>query len=134
MFSGRQVFGGRFTISKKNITWSFENKHTPPCMHDIHITEADSDWMQLLSDKLRSLDKNVGRDLKALEYFFRAWPLCPAERFPILCMALDAMFGDSHKATQSVVEGVRDTLQGRALSARVVVRFGKVDFTVRGSL
>jgi len=114
MFSGREVFGGRCTISKDGITYSFEKKHTPPCMHDIHVTDMDVGWMTLLSDRLRTTDKSVMRELKALEYYFRAWPLSPEERFPVLCMALDAIFGDSNNATQAVVDGVNETLDGMA--------------------
>ncbi|MCL6286218.1 hypothetical protein M3P21_22255, partial [Ruegeria sp. 2012CJ41-6] len=114
MFSGREVFGGRCSISKEGITWSFEREHTPPCMYDIQVTDVDAGWMTILSDKLRTADKGMTRELKALEYYFRAWPLSPEERFPVLCMALDAIFGDSNNATQAVVDGVNDTLGGTA--------------------
>jgi len=79
-------------------------------MHDLRVTEQDIDWMQLLSGKLGATDKPTRRELKALEYFYRAWPLSPEERFPILCMALDAIFGDANNATQSVVDGISGTL------------------------
>lgn len=114
MFSGREVFGGRCTISKEGITCSSEKKHTPPCMNDIEITDMDIDWMTILSDKLRTPDEGVMRELKALEYFFRAWSLLPEERFPILCMALDAMFCHANNPTQEVVDGVSETLGGIA--------------------
>ncbi|MCY4006821.1 MAG: hypothetical protein OXE84_08385 [Rhodobacteraceae bacterium] len=70
--------------------------------------------MTILSDKLRTDERNVVREMKALEYYFRAWPLSPEERFPVLCMALDAIFGDSNNATQAVVDGVNETLSGMA--------------------
>jgi hypothetical protein len=114
MFSGREMFGGRCSISSKRITFSFEKEHTPPCMNDIQITDMDFRWMSILSDKLRATDKATARELKALEYYFRAWPLSPEERFPVLCMALDAIFGDSNNATQSVIDGVNETLGGIA--------------------
>lgn len=116
MFSEREVFGGRCSISKEGMTYSFERTHTPPCMHDIQVTDMDAGWMTILSDKLRTADKEVARELKALEYYFRAWPLSPEERFPVLCMALDAIFGDANNATQAVVDGVNETL-GVAASA-----------------
>ena len=109
-FSGRQIFGGRCTISSSDITYSFEHEHTPPCMHDICITGQDRAWMEELSGKLRSVTREIARELKSLEYFFRAWSLPPEERFPVLSMALDAVFGDANNATQSVVDGVRATL------------------------
>lgn len=109
-FSGRKVFGGRCTVSRHGSTHSFGKEHTPPCMHDIRITDRDAGWMARLSDKLRSTDKEVARELKALEYYYRAWPLSHEERFPVLCMALDAIFGNANNATQAVVEGVRGTL------------------------
>lgn len=114
MFSGREVFGGRCSISTESITYSFEKEHTPPCMYDIQVTDLDTGWMAILSDKLRTADKEATRELKALEYYFRAWSLSPEERFPVLCMALDAIFGESNNATQSVVDGVKETLDGTA--------------------
>jgi len=114
MVSERQMFGGRCTISQKEITYSYEKTHTPPCMYDIQITDIDVDWMTILSEKLRTADKEATRQLKALEYYFRAWPLSPEERFPILCMALDAIFGDANNATQAVVDGVNKALDGAA--------------------
>ncbi len=45
--------------------------------------------------------------MKALEYFYRAWGLGPSERFPILCMTLDAIFGNANHASQAVMDGVR---------------------------
>lgn len=111
MFSLRQVFGGSCTLTpKRGITLSFEKIHTPPCANNISITDADTDWMKLLSDKLPSTDKEVVRELKALEYYYRSWPLLPHERFPNLCMALDAVFGNVSHATKAVVEGVMNTL------------------------
>lgn len=119
MFSGRKIFGGRCTISIDSITWFFDKEHTPPCMYDIHITDIDVSWMKQLSIKLQSTDKNVIRELKALEYFYRAWSLSPEERFPVLCMALDAIFGDVNNATQAVVDGVCEALDSRAIDKQL---------------
>ena len=44
-------------------------------------------------------------------YFYRAWPLDEDERFPILFMALDAVFGDQEKVTQSIINGVIHRIQ-----------------------
>jgi hypothetical protein len=110
MFSGREVFGGVCTIKSGGTSHSFKHKHTPPCMYDIVITELDASWLSILAEKLASPDKGVQRQLKALEYFYRAWSKEPAERFPILCMALDAIFGDANSATQAVIDGIREAL------------------------
>lgn len=109
-FSGREVFGGRCTLGSDRLTYSFDEVHTPKCMHDIELSEADSEWLETLAEKVISSDKSVARQLKALEYFHRAWSKPPEERFPILCMALDAIFGDANNATQAVIDGVRATL------------------------
>lgn len=110
MFSGRSVFGGQFTLSDDGVSCSFAPIHTPPCMHDIVITGADKAWLKLLSQKLGSTEKTAHRQMKALEYFYRAWAKEPSERFPIMCMALDAIFGDANNATQAVIGGIRETL------------------------
>lgn len=109
-FSGRSIFGGRCTIGKSNFTYSFEEAHTPKCMNEIKLTGKDTGWLETLSDKLLSEDKTSARQSKALEYFYRAWPKTPEERFPILCMALDAIYGEASNATQAVIDGVRATL------------------------
>jgi hypothetical protein len=111
MFSGRQMFGGRCTIAEDGrTTVSLGEPHTPALMHNIAIREQDATWLNVLASKLLSNEKVATRQIKALEYFYRAWPLDPAERFPILCMALDAIFGESHQATKSVINGIRSTL------------------------
>ena len=66
--------------------------------------------MKQLSNKLQSTDREAVQELKVLEYYYRSWFLPPHERFPILCMALDAVFGDTSQATQAFVEGVINTL------------------------
>ena len=108
-FSGRKLFGGRCTFSD-GIAVSFGEAHTPPLMQDIIVSEQDKKWLDILALKFESNEKAVRRQIKALEYFYRAWELEPSERFPILCMALDAIFGDVSFATKAVVDSVRNTL------------------------
>lgn len=108
-FSGRQMFGGRATLSD-SMTMSFGSPHTPPMMNDIVLTAADEPWLKILAGKLAAGTKAVRRELRALEYFYRAWPLSDSERFPIMCMTLDAAFGEATHATQAVIDGVRKTL------------------------
>jgi len=109
-FSEREIFGGRCTIGSNGLSYSSYDTHTPKCMYDIEITEADGGWLEALCEKITSNDKATARELRALEYFYRAWSKSPEERFPILCMALDAIYGDANNATQAVIDGVRATL------------------------
>lgn len=109
MFSSQRLFGGRCTIDD-NIMTSFGEPHTPPMMEPITIDDADIGWLTILADKLLSKEKNDRRQINSLEYYYRAWPLGQSERFPILCMTLDALFGDASQATQSVIERVRIVL------------------------
>jgi len=109
MFSGRKMFGGHCSITDR-ATMKFEDIHTPPLMHDIEIAVDDHAWLKILATKLVSDDKMTRRQIKALEYFYRAWDQKPSERFPTLCMTLDAIFGDAGGATQSVIDGVRNVL------------------------
>ena len=110
MFSGRKVFGGRCTITSTGIECSFGQAHTPACMEDIVLTDKDTAWLELLSDKIQYGEEDATREINALEYFYRAWPQPPNERFPILCMSIDALLGRPKRVTQSIVDGVRDTL------------------------
>lgn len=109
MFSGRHMFGGSCTV-KNNVSVSFGREHTPAMMHDITVTERDHEWLSKLPDMLLSGDSAVKRQRHALQYFYRSWSLKDPERFPVLCMALDAIFGDVSQATQAVIDGVRNTI------------------------
>lgn len=109
LFSGREMFGGFCTIHDR-WTLSFGEPHTPPLADDLVIRQCDQDWLAILAAKLASNTQEDRRHLRTLEYFYRAWPLGPSERFPVLCMALDAIYGEAGQATRSVVEGVRATL------------------------
>lgn len=110
VFSGRSNFGGRCTISRQGITTKFGDPHMPPIMYDIIVRRVDFPWLEILSQKITSADIKDQRYLKALEYFYRGWFLADPERFPVLCMALDAVFGDVSQATQAVIDGVRNLL------------------------
>lgn len=112
MFSGRKVFGGQASISNDGVTHSLGRSHTPPCMYDIILGAQDYEWLKIIDEKITLPDKDAVRQLKSLEYFYRAWPLDPEERFPILCMATDALFGDANNATQAVIDGVSEVFDG----------------------
>lgn len=107
MFSMRQNFGGRCVIRAGGLSTSFGEPNMPSMMHDIVITSADHAWLALLSEKLSAGDRPTRRQMTALEYFYKAWFLDPPDRFPILCMVIDAIVGEQSQATQAVINGVR---------------------------
>lgn len=117
-FSGRRLFGGECTVTD-GAKFSFGEPHTPPLMHDIILDKRDHGWLQILALKLSENNRATRREIKALEYFYRAWELDPSERFPVLCMALDAVFGDANHATQAVIDGIRRMLGPHIPDARV---------------
>jgi hypothetical protein len=95
-FSGRDVFGGRFTVHQDGkSTFAAGEAHTPPLYSDIVLSGADARWLAALAAKVISSETNDQRQMRALEYFYRAWPLDLSERFPVLCMSLDAIFGEA---------------------------------------
>ncbi|MBB5048538.1 hypothetical protein HNR60_003305 [Rhodopseudomonas rhenobacensis] len=106
MFSGRHTYGGRCTVSARGATESFGETNVPPLMHDAVVEAQDHPWMAVLAAKLLSGDNTDKRHCRALEYFYRAWPLDPNESFSHLFMGMDSIFGDSSQATQAVIEAV----------------------------
>lgn len=112
MFSLRKVFGGYCTFSKE-ISFSFGDSHTPPISRNLVIRQCDQSWLDLLSKKLSSPNRDDRRHIRALEYFYRAWTQGNTDRFPFLCMALDALYSEARKATKSVIDGIHDTLGTR---------------------
>lgn len=111
LFTGRKTFGG-YCILNEGFTTSLGSSHTPPIGDNIVLTDADHPWLAVLGRKLMSADKHDRMHLKALEYFYRAWPYGPAERFPVLFMALDALFeaGEGEGVTRTVMRGVTGLL------------------------
>ncbi|WP_157063717.1 hypothetical protein [Phaeobacter sp. 11ANDIMAR09] len=129
LFSGREVFGGQCTLGDDGLSYSFEPNHTPPCMYDIVISKSDAQWLQILSKKINDPAKDVRRQMIGLEYFFKAWDNAPSDRFPILCMVLEALYGDPQNATQAIVDGVQQTLGAQISNARL-----RVILQLRGSV
>jgi hypothetical protein len=76
-------------------------------MHDIVLTAADHGWLAILAALFDASDKHSRSQLRALEYFYRAWFLDPRERFPALCMSLDSLVGVSEKHTTAAVKYVK---------------------------
>lgn len=111
LFSGRSMFGGQCTINDKSTTVSNSDEpHTPPMMNDIVLTAADHCWLAILANLFNATDKHSRLQLRALEYFYRAWFLDPRERFPALCMSLDSLVGVSEKHTAAAVKFVRNVI------------------------
>lgn len=105
LFTGRKLFGGLCTFNG-SLSMTTSEPHTPALSEDIVIGSADEGWMSLLAGKIVSPSKFDKRQMRALEYFYRAWVPDASRRFPILFGALDAIYGDAGRATQSVVEAV----------------------------
>ncbi len=104
-FSGRKVFGGLCTFDG-SLSMTSSDPHTPALSEDIIISGADHAWLSVLAEKIVSPAKAHKRQMRALEYFYRAWVPDPTRRFPTLFGALDAIYGDAGRATQSVIDAV----------------------------
>lgn len=109
MFTGRQMFGGS-TAFQNSVSFSFSAPCTPALSENLVIGADDAPWLTLLAEKLAEGAAPVRRQMRALEYFYRAWPLPEVERFPILFMALDAVFGDASQHTQKVAESIESSM------------------------
>jgi hypothetical protein len=105
-FSGRYIYGGRCTVSSRGVTESFGAPNVPALMDDTTVEEQDNAWLAILSTKLESTANIDVKHCRALEYFYRAWPLDPNGSFSHLFMGLDSIFGDVSQATQAIIEAV----------------------------
>ncbi|RAN32638.1 hypothetical protein HY11_17505 [Hyphomonas pacifica] len=109
MFSGRHMFGGVCVVDHGySVSWG--QPHTPAMMDNIKLTQADHAWLRSLGDLLTHADNESRQYVRALEYFYRAWPKSEVERFPLMFMTLDAVFGDRNNSTQAVIDGIRSVL------------------------
>ena len=106
LFSGRRVAGGRCTIANSSYTHSMTAPHTPGLFHDLVLNDEDRDWLTALGEKLVSPTKVDRREMRALEYLYRAWAPGPERRFPTLFASLDAIVGEVGRATDAVVVAV----------------------------
>ena len=122
-FSGRAMFGG-YTTFDGAYTMSFGDAHTPALMTNIAIDAEDQTWLVELAKKLVSPVKEHRRQMRALEYFYRAWAPDPVKRFPTLFAALDAIFGDASQATQAVVAAIGPVMGADYTSDRVRLMLG----------
>jgi hypothetical protein len=110
MFSGRAMFGGVCRITNGSGGFHFGDPHTPALMEDIRVRDCDRGWLQILATKLVSIDPVDRRQIRALEYFYRAWPLPSHERYPLHCIALDALFGEKNRSTPLIKEGAKSAI------------------------
>lgn len=104
-FTWRKVFGGLCTFNG-SMSMTSSDPHTPALSEDVVICSADHAWLAVLAEKIVSPAKDDKRQMRALEYFYRAWVPDPTRRFPTLFGALDAIYGDAGRATQSVIDAV----------------------------
>lgn len=107
----REMFGGVCWVDENGcVTVNFRtDTNTPALAENLVLTADDHTWLQMLADKLFSVQPEHRRGMTALEYFFKAWFLSPSERFPWLCMTLDAIFENSQD-TRTVIAGIRTLL------------------------
>lgn len=105
LFTGRKLFGGLSTFNG-SLSMTSSDPHTPALSEDVVIGSADHAWLVVLAEKIVSPVKVDKRQMRALEYFYRAWVPDPTRRFPTLFGALDAIYGDAGRATQSVIDAV----------------------------
>lgn len=122
-FSGRTMFGG-FTTFQRGFTLSFGDPHTPALMTNIVIGPVDRPWLEDLATKLVSSVKADRRQMRSLEYYYRAWAPDPVKRFTTLFAAIDAIFGDASQATQAVVDSVGPMMGPEYTSERVRLMLG----------
>lgn len=91
----------------------------PALMSDLLVEDADHPVWSALDKMLDQADSSTKPILRALEYFHRAWFHEPRERFPLLCMALDAMTNAESAHTDAAVEFVLTTLGSRIQKGRL---------------
>ena len=119
LWTGREVFGGWCEINDGRVTYSISDKLTPSLSDDVILAEQEKAWFRELDRLLASSQSADIRARKGLEYYYRSWFLTESDRFPVLCMALDALYGDVAAATQSLINGIQDTLLAPADETRL---------------
>jgi len=106
LFTGRHIISGVASVANLERSASYGMKHTPALAEQLTITSDDHEWLDALTHKLSSEANSDKRQLRALEYYYRAWIPDSARRFPILFGALDAIYGDAGQATQSIIDAI----------------------------
>jgi len=106
LFTGRKIVAGRCTLQGGRYQTSIGDAHTPALSEDVIITDDDHTWLNQLTRKLASPVKLDKKQMRSLEYQYKAWVPDPTRRFPTLFAALDAIYGDAAQATQSIIKAV----------------------------
>ncbi len=119
VFSMRQMFGGHTTLNDEHWSTSLGEPHTPALYQDLVVGLDDHGWMSQLASLLEEHSTASRKKIKALEYYYRAWPLPEVERFPVLFMALDAIFGDQAQATQAIINAADGRLGASSDPTRI---------------
>lgn len=110
-FSGRKIVSGVCEITAGGgVSFSFGETHTPPLSDDLVLSLPDHAWLSRMDALLQAHDDQSRRYVRALQYFYRAWPRDAVERFPLMFMTLDAVFGEKNNATQIVIDAIRNLL------------------------
>lgn len=104
-FSRREMFGG-FASFSDQMSMISSDPHTPALGENVVLRVGDEPWLSLLAAKIVSEEKTDRRQMRALEYYYRAWAPDPTRRFPTLFGALDAIYGDAGQATKSIIDAV----------------------------
>jgi hypothetical protein len=95
--------------------------HAPPIGHSAVIGHESAPWLTALTAMITDESNGNEKGLNALEYYFRAWGLEPADRCPIFFAALEALFAGipSDPATDAITTGIQSTLSNQADPARL---------------
>ena len=121
-FTMRETISGFASGEEKPSTIhhsGFEMPHIPPFSGEVNLNPTHDEWLYEIDALLEPVDNISLRNSKSLEYFYRSWFLKEAEKFPVECMAMDAVFGDATEATKSVVDGVCELMEGTVDPRRI---------------
>jgi hypothetical protein len=132
LFTGRSVVEGCCTLGSGTFTMNSSGPHTPALSEDVVIDESDHEWLGQLASKLESEHTDHRKQMRSLEYQYRAWIPDPTRRFPILFAALDAIYGDAAAATQAIVSAVQPVMGAAYDEARLRLLLGARASVVHG--
>jgi len=111
--------GGYCTITDNAISYQHKSLSTPSLMSPLIITEADFKWLRTLATLLQDNSKKAVCQSRALDYFYSSWHRNESERFPILYMSVESIFGDPGRATVAFVDAVRDVVNPNIPESRI---------------
>lgn len=119
-FSSQAAQLGQCSVQATQVT---VEPHAPPLApvlsRDLLLEEIDLVGLTILDQHFNQPEPGARSLIGALEYFHRAWFGEPRERFPLLCMALDALVRAKSDYTSAAVDFVLTTLDTPIDRARV---------------